>query len=367
MIKYLVLDTNILHKDYDFRSKDLRKLIKLCSLYNVRVCIPQVVIDECLGQYDKEFSKALTGLKNAKKDVNRILNDKYINRFPFEEFINGISQRKSIYSGVLKEFIKEKSIDILPYCQVPHQEVVKRMYNSEYPFIGKDMERGYKDYLLTTSVLEYINEERAVIYTKNVKDFSDNINDNSLNVLHSDYLSDNCFVSGNLPLIINKLHETHKAFQTLHLDSSDLDVFLEKMVSNILESILYQDELYGGMWFKPTISEETVYSQLEGEPTIEQDLEWKAFTVSGKIKIQFNCKFSLNNYEFEMLDNSFFFYDLVSDAIRKKGHSSDEEWQYVFYDVRYISIFEFTYDLFEFDKNPLDTFDEYALTVYRIN
>ncbi len=366
MIKKLILDTNILFKDYDFRSKDLRKIVKICSLYKVDVCIPQVVIDECLGQYKKAFDIAVGNLETAKKDITRVLNDRYINSFPFDELIRGVSKREEIYSKVLIDFINNKLIEVIPYSSISHQDVVKKMYDAKYPFVNKDMEKGYKDFLLTMSVLESVNEEGSVIYTKNVKDYTNKINKDSISLIHPDYESENCFVSDSLPSIIKKLHENHSSFKSLELDSSDLDKFFDEMSNSIVDGILYKDELYGEIWFSPEINEGSIYSQIVDEPSIEQDLEWKQFTVSGKVRVQFTCKFSMNNYEFEMLSEDFYFYELISNAVKSKGHKLDDEWEYTFHDVNYVSIFDFTYDLFEFENNPLDKYEENALTIYRV-
>ncbi|WP_073586679.1 PIN domain-containing protein [Vibrio quintilis] len=367
MIKNLILDTNILHKDYDFRSKDLRKIIKICSLYKVNVCIPQIVIDECLGQYRKAFKTAIGNLETSKRDITRLLNDRYINNFPFDKLIKVVSTREEYYSKVLSDFINDKSIDVIPYCKISHQDVVNKMYDAKYPFINKDMERGYKDFLLTMSVLEHVNGNESVIYTKNVKDYTNKINKDSISSIHADYESENCFVSESLPSIIQKLHEGHSSFKSLKIDSSDLDTFFDEMVVNIIDGILYKDELYGELWFEPEVNKGSIYSQIVDEPTIEQDIDWQQFTVSGKVKIQFTCKFSMSNHEFEMLSEDFYFYEFISSAVKSKGHKLDDEWEYIFHDVKYISIFDFTYDLFEFENNPLEKYDEYALTIYRVN
>lgn len=365
MIKNLVLDTNILYGDFDLRSNDLRKVIKICSLYSVDVCIPQIVLDECLGQYEIEFLKALDDFKKSHKNIQRVLLDKYINRYDISELFENISVRKELYSQQLEKFIEDKSIRVLPYPNVSHQDVVKWMYECKHPFTEKSKERGYKDFLLAKTVVESLPSEKIVIYTKNIKDFSSSIDPKNLNLIHSDYLSENCYVSDNLALIIQRLHDNHQGFEKVDVDSSDLNTFLDLMVSNILDNILHRDELYGELVFEPEIIKSTIYNQIIDTLTIEKESGIKTFTISGKIRIQFDCKFKMNSFEFEMLDESFVFYSEIRAAVKNKGHDIDSEWEYVFHDVHYDEVFEFTYDTFEGSDNPLVEYDEFALTLYR--
>lgn len=365
MIKYLVLDTNILYKDYDFRSNDLRKLIKLCSLYQVKVCIPQIVIDECLGQYRKEFKKALDSFNTSCNNISRILGDKYINKFPVEDFKKFVTQRESLYPAAFKKFIEDKSIEVMPYCDISHQDIVNRMYNSKHPFPDKDMEVGYKDYLIVKSVLEHIKDNDAIIYTKNIKDFSKDLNDKEINKLHPDYDAANCLVSSSLPSIIQKLYDGNTSFRAYKLDNKELEDFIDKITASMIDDILFKHDLYGELSFEPEIYRDTIYSQLVNDPTIEHDDDLNTFTISGKIKIQFYCKFQMNNYEFDLYDDEFYFHKLVSDLINKKDRKPDSEWQYIFHDVFYSGIFEFNYDLFDAPKKPLSEYDEHALSIYR--
>ncbi|MER0499539.1 PIN domain-containing protein [Aeromonas hydrophila] len=366
MIKYLVLDTNVIYRDFDFRSNDLRKLIKLCSLFDVQICIPEVVIDECLFQYEKEFIEALNSLEKSFLSMKRVLLDKHINKIEHEKITKEIHGRKALYSKQLDDFIKSKSIRILPYCNVSHKDVVKRIYEKKKPFSEKGKERGYKDYLIAMSVLETLGNEKTIIYTHNILDFSEDADAQGLSKIHSDYSSESCYVCKSLPLIIQHLHESNDAYEKLSVGAEELDKFMDSMVDDILKSILYKEDLYGELSFEPEIKPETLYKRFIGKPTIEQDKEIETFTISGKIEIQFECNFKMNNYEFDLINESFCFFSKVEDMIRRKGHEQDSEWGYIFYDFRYKGVFDFTYDLFEPKDKPLAEYDYSALTIYKV-
>lgn len=365
MIKSLVLDTNILYGDFNLRSNDLRKLIKICSLYSVDVCIPQIVLDECLGQYECEFLKALNEYKKSHENLQRVLLDRYDNRYNISDFIKSISERKEFYCHQLEKFIKDKSIKVLPYPDISHQEVVKWMYGLKHPFTENSKERGYKDFLLAKAVVESLCSDKTVIYTKNIKDFSSTFESKNLNLIHSDYLSENCYVSDNLTLIIQSLHDNHQGFKEVDVNIDDLNTFLDLMVSNILDDILLRDELFGDLMFEPNINKRTVFNQIIGNPTVEKDSGIKTFTFSGEIRIQFDCSFKMNSFEFEMLNKSFVFYSEIEAAVKNKGRDIDSGWEYNFHDVHYNEVFEFSYDTFEGNDKPLVEYDEFALTLYR--
>ncbi len=48
-IKNLVLDSNFLMRDVNFTSKDIVLLITLADYHKLKLIIPSVVYDECVG------------------------------------------------------------------------------------------------------------------------------------------------------------------------------------------------------------------------------------------------------------------------------------------------------------------------------
>lgn len=370
MFKYLILDTNILYHDFNLQGNDLRKIIKIASLYNIQVCIPQIVIDECLGQYERGFSEALVSLEKSYKTINDYILKKYNNKINIEKIANDINKKKDQYAKGLKKFINDKDITVIPYCKISHQDIVKAMYDVKHPFTKEGKERGYKDFLLTMSVIESIESiesQKAIIYTNNLKDFSLYNNKDKFNNLHPDYKYENCYISNNLPLIIKSLHDNNKEFQEYSIEESEINEFIEQMVSDILNNILHRDVLYNELFFEPEISKESIYSRLINKLSIEHDKEFGTFTISGKIAIEFSSSFEMNNYMFESYNDNFIFKSLIRNAIANKGHDDNSEWHYKFHDVYYKENFEFTYDLFESEEKPLSEYKDYALTLHRLD
>ena len=57
-INHIVLDANILIKNYNFDSEDLIQLIKMKDFFGAKLCLPRVVYDECVGNYEQDINEA---------------------------------------------------------------------------------------------------------------------------------------------------------------------------------------------------------------------------------------------------------------------------------------------------------------------
>lgn len=366
MYECLVLDTNILYRDFNLQSNDLRKIIKIAGLYNIQTCIPQIVLDECLGQYNRGFSEAVDMLEKAYKTINGFLLDTHKNKIETQEKLIEIKIKKEQYEKKLKKFIKDKNIEIIPYSKISHQDIVKAMYNIKHPFTKDGKERGYKDFLLTMSIIESLKSKKTIIYTNNLKDFSLYEDKEKLNNLHPDYNHEHCYISNNLPLIIKSLHDKNKHFKEYSIEQNEIDDFIDLMVSDILDDMFYKDELYSEIFFDPEITKGSIYPRITDKLSIEHDKEFGTFTMSGKIEIEFLCSFTMDNNKLDLYDEKFIFKSLIKEAITEKGNKENSEWHYKFHNVPYKEKFEFTYDLFESEEKPLSKYKEYALTLHRL-
>ncbi|MCP1598992.1 rRNA-processing protein FCF1 [Aeromonas caviae] len=366
MFDNIILDTNILHKDYNLRSNDLKKIVKIAGIYKTNICIPQIVIDECLGQYTKEFNKTLRELSDIQAKLSRILLDKKANEVAFDKLLSSIKKKESEYKTWLESFIKDKRINIVPYSSVSHQNIVNAIYSLRHPFTENGKEQGYKDYMLALSVMEKYPNSKSIIYTKNIKDFAGAKQEKSIIVgLHPDFSFDNCKITDNLPSLIQALHKNNNHLSKSNISEVQIESFIEQLVDDLLENILYKDELYGELVFDPVINKNTLYHQVLDELIIEGDSENDLFSISGKLSIDFTCNFEIDNYDMMMFDENFVFYDIVEKMASKK-YKDDDEWKINLYDIRYKATIEFTYDLFDAGKSPLDKYDEYSLIINRL-
>ena len=142
----LVLDTNILVADFRLQSVPFRILRESARRAGVCLCIPQLVRDEALGKFsgrftelEREFSKVANGLERVSgwKVDNPVL--------------GRLDAACTEYETRLNALVAETAGAVLPYPDVLHTDVVRRIIEKKKPF--EHSERGYRDFLLWSVVL----------------------------------------------------------------------------------------------------------------------------------------------------------------------------------------------------------------------
>lgn len=167
---HYVIDTNFVHLDYFLKGTFITILCQSSEVLRHKVYMPEVVFDELVKQHREELEKQIIKAHDIEKDVYRLTEKKIaIN-------LCGIEEDGDNYSVVLKRAIEEQGIELLPYPQVPHQDVVQRVLHKRKPF--REFEQGttgYRDTLIWETVLELCGQtgysDKVVLLTNNTQDF----------------------------------------------------------------------------------------------------------------------------------------------------------------------------------------------------
>ncbi len=168
---YYVIDTNFVHLDYYLKGTFITILCQSSEVLRHKVYMPMVVFDELVKQYREEIEEQIQKAHDIENDVHR-LTEKRI-----ELNLKGLEECIDKYPTLLKKSCKELEIELLPYPQVTHQEVVQRDLDKRRPF--REFEHGttgYRDTLIWETVLELCekmryNMDKIVLLSNNTHDF----------------------------------------------------------------------------------------------------------------------------------------------------------------------------------------------------
>ncbi|MCY0788946.1 PIN domain-containing protein [Morganella morganii] len=173
-IKNLVLDSNFLMRDVNFTSKDIVLLITLADYHKLKLIIPSVVYDECVGRYNVETTALRGSILSLLSKYKRKIVDIEKARIDDTGIIDKLNEVSSYYIYSIERFIKNNNISKVPYPSVHHDVIVKKMYEGKLPFKNERVELGYKDFLIVNSIKEHLDQgDVTVILSENAKDFCD--------------------------------------------------------------------------------------------------------------------------------------------------------------------------------------------------
>jgi len=331
-------------------SSDTELLIKLKDFHSIDLLIPEVVYDECNFNYIKEVYKAhadiLSTLEKHKDTIVKIEKTK-INQ---EEFMMKISNASGYFKPKIDIFIKNNSITLMPYPKIDHKHIVQKMYEGELPFKKDRTEVGYKDYLIISSIKETLNrEDITIILTKNIKDFCSDecIKKQTLLTPVAGHLDlPNTYVVNSVKKLSEfistktKNHETETPFS-----NKELEEFFKKLVTDNL----YENDIYGGISLVDGDVTNLLASILEIKTT-QHDNSGEYIDINGKIKIQMGYSFTINNFIYDMMSESYVFYNEIKKVIERSKYKKDDFWEFRFNDYNYCRVFEFSISFFDYEK-----------------
>ena len=129
------LDTNIIMNAQFFRAATAQAFLEACNLLGMRVCIPEIVIDEVFGNFKEKLAEAKTALKKPTKLVKSLVDIEFPD-IPVEDLSN------QFQTWVLS-LLKDNAVEILPYPDIVPKELVTKAYTKVKPF--KSTVGGHKD------------------------------------------------------------------------------------------------------------------------------------------------------------------------------------------------------------------------------
>lgn len=165
-MRRLYLDTNVFYKHGFFRSDAEKARFAACHLAGFEVILPQTVIDEAKGNYERQLRNAYASAKSSAITLGKLTT--------FDSDIDlNVDEAVAAYCEDLDRTVKDAGITILPYPDYSTQDLVKAAYKSHKPF-DKDG-NGHKDYLIWEAIkvdmLSFPQSSSFVFVSENTNDF----------------------------------------------------------------------------------------------------------------------------------------------------------------------------------------------------
>lgn len=178
----LVLDTNIIHKDFFLNGPRISKLCSAAPSLGYEILVPEVVCDEMVNQYRKELLHNISGYAAVLKITDGL---KAGIKDSFEKDIF-VEKSVSDYRPVLLSRLNELGIQIIAYPSIDAKKLVSKELLLKKPFKEiKEMSVGLSDAMIWESVKSIctpptalMEDPQVVFLTANTKDFA--IKENTL-------------------------------------------------------------------------------------------------------------------------------------------------------------------------------------------
>ena len=195
----IYIDTNIILSESYFRSRFSQAFLKACSLLRIDVVIPDIVLDEVLGNYSNKLKLKVRDLQKSQKEIGKLVD--------IEEIDISVEQAVNEYKDYLENLINENEVYVAPYPKISLKELVVKSYDIEKPF--KDSGEGHKDFIIWKSIMDPIETESTTpphfFLTNNTKDFAMQDRNNQ-HLLHPDLVAQ-IDVSVHQPTLLKSLRE----------------------------------------------------------------------------------------------------------------------------------------------------------------
>ena len=209
----IVLDTNIIFKDWFFKTPNIELLKKWLNSSDSKLFIPQIVKAEVLNKYKEAVQEKL----NSVKKLNGLLLESHKIELPdIEDIVEN-------YRNYFEEVIQEFKVEQPDHSQIPHNDIIHRDLSRRRPFQASG--KGYRDTLLWEVILREIAspETKTYFISDNWKDFGNN----EKNGLHDNLQED-----------LNKNGLSSESIILLR----NLSDFIDKFVKPTLEAVTHLEK-----------------------------------------------------------------------------------------------------------------------------
>lgn len=245
----VVLDTNAIYGDYNFRKPSMKILLEEIKNGNLNLYIPEVVLEEVVNKFRQGLEKAKKDIKSGLETILELTTDQLLGTLN-EDFI---TESVQTYRDRLTALFAEYGIIILPILQTDHRFLMQKAMLKKKPF--NTNEKGYRDNLIWENIKSLISgEQEEIASSPEVVFITDNHTDFlSGTELHNDLiteLEEQALQSGTV-----KVYRNLKDFTDgmINLYEVQADVFKDRLNNNAfwdfeLKSIItdYLDKEYVG-------------------------------------------------------------------------------------------------------------------------
>ena len=180
---HLLIDSTEFCKDFNLQGPDFRVLLDVVVQTGDSIYVPQVVIDEVCNKYREKLQSSRLKIQSEYEELGRLTLGQVSNsREVTDEEIARVTER---HRAALLKRLRDAKATILPYPEIPHEQLVQRALMRKKPF--SESGAGYRDALIWEGVKALIPNETAqvVLVTGNTRDFSD-----GKGHLHADLVDD---------------------------------------------------------------------------------------------------------------------------------------------------------------------------------
>lgn len=272
-MNYLVLDTNILHNDWNLTGTRITVLSETAARLNNKICVPMVVVDEINEQYTEELQIQSEQYNKSLKKLSNMRTALSYTKFDAKPMIES-------YKQWLIERFAQLGVVVLPYPNVSHGIIVNKELTKKKPFLSS--QKGYRDALIWESVKELRIRKKSVpgiVYflSENTHDFAAKDNQK----LHEDLVAE--LIGSEIALesmvyiskiqdfidnITNALKKLNNILMDIIANGGYRDIDFESVVkSHINEteysSYLYEDIEHDVIAFCPAEYEEPTIENIE--------------------------------------------------------------------------------------------------------
>lgn len=232
----IYIDTNIIMNESFLRSPFSQAFLKASSLLQINVVIPDIVLDEVLGNYPKKLKIKAKEFLKAQKEIGKLID--------IDDMDLNLDKICGDYEGYVLELIENAGIHIAPYPGVSSKDLVVRAYEAKKPF--KDTGEGHKDFLVWETIKEHIEKEEIAsphfLITNNTKDFAEQDEDKRY-ILHPD-LAAQLNVPADQLVLLTSLREAWEKLLSPQLEGmthEDVPDLSEDDITDATSTALFSD------------------------------------------------------------------------------------------------------------------------------
>jgi len=165
----------------NFRAAGAQAFLRTCKFAGFDLAVPEVVLDEVRGNFEKGLASSLISLTKAERKVAR-----YVMHESDEISLEDEIER---FNENLEELLQDVGVAVIPYPATTTRDLVLASYSDKKPF--KESGEGHKDFLIWKSIVESVDPTDGphVFVTSNTSDFAQEKTKETFE-LHPELLSD---------------------------------------------------------------------------------------------------------------------------------------------------------------------------------
>jgi len=228
---YIVLDTNVLVRDFKFHSKTYQALIKFMDAKGGSFLIPDIVIDEAVACYRRDCEKNLLKIKDAAKKLSRLSLEN--NEISFDYF--DLNRELGLYRKLLLNPGTRLKSTIISNNPSHMKETTRRLIEGIKP-ASQTKRNEFRDVLIWLCIKDYLQTnlggEKVIFISENKSEFSDG-NESLCNELKKE------IQTASTPFEYFTSVENFLKSNSEHEDFIDAEWLSKKLDKALVESIVF--------------------------------------------------------------------------------------------------------------------------------